>query len=103
VPIYRSPHITTGYLDNASVSVSVFTARRGTRWDPRSPPIDTGASPRPVRLAGHRAWHGAPDRNAQFDTMWAYDPVFIITTGRNQASADTVMTSIIKTMTGHQP
>jgi hypothetical protein len=96
-------HVTTGYIDSASVSVSVFTAKRGSYWDPPiSPAIETVASPRPVRLAGHRAWHGGPDSGHQFDTMWSYDPVFIITTGPSQASADAVMTGIIKAMTGHQ-
>jgi carboxypeptidase family protein len=96
-------HITTGYIDSLSVSVNVFTAKRGAYWDPPSTPaIDTGVSPRPVRLAGHRAWHGGPDSSGQFDTMWSYDPVFIITTGPSQASADAVMTSIIKAITGHQ-
>jgi hypothetical protein len=96
-------HITTGYIDSVNVSVNVFTAKRGAHWDPPiTPAIDNGTSPRPVKLAGHRAWHGGPDRSRQFDTMWSYDPVFIITTGPSQASADAVMTSIIKAMTGHQ-
>ncbi len=96
-------HITTGYIDSLSVSASVFTAKRGVHWDPpTTPAIATGVSPRPVKLAGHRAWHGGPDSQQQFDTMWSYDPVFIITTGPSQASADTVMTGIIKAMTGHQ-
>ena len=95
-------HITTDYIDSLSVSVSVFTAKRGVHWDPPlTPAIATGASPRPVKLAGHRAWHGGPDSQRQFDTMWSYDPVFIITTGPSQASADTVMTGIIKAITGH--
>lgn len=95
-------HITSGYIDSVSVSVSIFTAKRGAHWDPpNTPVIDTGTTPRPVRLGGHRAWHGGPDRNRQFDTMWSYDPVFIITTGPSQASADTVMTNIIKTITPH--
>jgi hypothetical protein len=96
-------HITTGYFDSASVAVSVFTAKPGVHWDPPSTPaIETGTAPRPVKLAGHRAWHGGPDRSGQFDTMWSYDPVFIITTGPSQANADTVMTSIIKATAGHQ-
>jgi len=96
-------HISTGYIDSLSVSVNVFTAKKGAHWDPPvTPAIDTGASPRPVRLAGHRAWHGGPDSQRQFDTMWSYDPVFIITTGPSQASADTVMTGIIRALTGHQ-
>jgi len=96
-------HVTTGYIDSLSASVSVFTARRGVHWDPPiTPAINTGASPRPVTLAGQRAWHGGPDSRRQFDTMWSYDPVFIITTGPSQASADAVMTGIIKAMTGHQ-
>jgi hypothetical protein len=95
-------HITSGYIDSVSVSVSVFTAKRGAHWDPPvTPAIDTGASSHPVTLAGHRAWHGGPDRNRLFDTMWSYDPVFIITTGPSQASADTVMTNIIKAIAGH--
>jgi hypothetical protein len=96
-------HITTGYIDSVSVSVSVFTAKRGTHWDPPlTPAVDNGASPRPVRLAGHRAWHGGPDTSRQFDTMWSYDPVFIITTGPSQASADAVIASIIKAVAGHE-
>lgn len=96
-------HITNGYIDSVSVSVNVFTAKRGVHWDPPiTPAIDTGTSLRPVKLRGHRAWRGGPDRGGQFDTTWSYDPVFIITTGPSQASADTVMTSIIKALTGHQ-
>jgi len=95
-------HITNGYIDSVSVSVNVFTAKRGAHRDPPiTPAIDNGTSPRPVRLAGHRAWHGGPDSQRQFDTMWSYDPVFIITTGPSQASADAVMTGIIKALTGH--
>ena len=96
-------HITTGYIDSVSVSVSVFTAHRGVHWNPpTTPAIAIGASPRPVTLAGQRAWHGGPDSRRQFDTMWSYDPVFIITTGPSQASADAVMTGIINAVTGHQ-
>jgi hypothetical protein len=96
-------HISTGYIDSVSVSVNVFTAKQGVHWDPPiTPAINTGASPRPVRLAGHRAWHGGPDSQRQFDTMWSFDPVFIITTGPSQASADAVMTGIIKALTGHE-
>lgn len=94
-------HITNGYIDSVRVSVSVFTASRGVHWNPpATPAIDTGASLHPVGLAGHRVWHGGPGRNRQFYTMWSYDPVFIITAGPSQASADTVMTGIIKAMTG---
>lgn len=96
-------HVTTGYIDSVSVSVSVFTAKRGVHWNPpTTPALATGASMHPVRLAGHRAWHGGPDSSRQFDTMWSYDPVFIITTGPGQASADAVMTGIINAITGHQ-
>ncbi len=38
-------HITSGYIDSVSVSVSVFTAKRGAHWDPPiTPAIDNGAS-----------------------------------------------------------
>lgn len=94
-------HITTGYIDSVSVSVSVFTASRGVHWNPpATPAIDTGASLHPVRLAGHRVWHGGPGLNRQFYTMWSYDPVFVVTSASHQAKADAVMTGIIKAMTG---
>jgi hypothetical protein len=95
-------HVTTDYIDSVSVSVNVFTARRGVHWDPPiTPATGTGASLDPVRLAGRRAWHGGPD-HGQFDTMWSYDPVCIITIGPSQASADAVMTGIIKAITEHE-
>ncbi len=93
--------VPSGASNVADVSATVWIGWPGDRWDtPGMASMIIGSGAHPVTLAGERAWHGGPDSNHLYSTVWSSGPVFAVLAGPDQAKLDATMAGIIKAMHG---